>query len=105
MAAGPILNAAAVQALERGQTIRITYDSGFTHRLRLESPGDDEPHKALQGVVDVATLVRELVRRPVDVTAARDVDRAERMLRETEMKHGAARAWTDESASLRWLLR
>ena len=100
--AGKTLSAAAVQALERGQTIRITYDSGFTHRLRIETPGETP---AAQEPLDVAGLVRELVRRPADVFAAADASAAEELLHEMERRHGASRAWTDESTALRWLFR
>jgi N-methylhydantoinase B/oxoprolinase/acetone carboxylase alpha subunit len=98
-----LLHAAAVQALEQGLTIRVTYSSGFTHRLRLEPPR--ETVAAAQEPQDVAALVRELVRRPADVMAAADVLGAERLLADMARKNGVTRVWTDEGAALHWLLR
>ena len=60
------LDAAAAQALERGETVRVAYASGYTHRLRLEEP---RLFPAAPG--SLQDLLRDLARRPADVLAAR----------------------------------
>jgi hypothetical protein len=92
------LDAAAAQALERGDTVRVTYASGFTHRLRLE-----EPRAPASG--SLHDLVRDLARRPADVLAAPDVRGAEALVRDAAKTHGAWRVWEDERQYVRWLTR
>lgn len=92
------LDAAAAQALERGDTVRVTYASGFTHRLRLE-----EPRAPASG--SRHDLVGDLARRPADVLAAPDVRGAEALVRDAGATHGATRVWTDEGEYVRWLTR
>ena len=97
-AGAPALDAAAAQALERGDTVRVAYASGFTHRLRLEelrTPASGSLHD----------LLRDLARRPVDVLAAPDVRGAEALVRDAAKTHGAWRVWTDEGQYVRWLTR
>jgi hypothetical protein len=93
------LDAAVVEALDAGRTVRIAYTDGFTHRLRLEPRAQPPSSHTLHG------LLSELVRRPVDVLAAADVGRAEALVRETAVTHGAWRAWLDEVEYIRWLTR
>ena len=97
-AGAPALDAAAAQALERGDTLRIAYSSGFTHRLRLE-----EPCAPASG--SLHDLLRDLARRPADVLAAPDVGAAEALVRDAAKTHGAWRVWEDESLYVRWLTR
>ena len=96
----PALDAAAAQALERGETVRVAYASGYTHRLRLE-----EPRLLPATPGSLHDLLRDLARRPVDVLAAPDVRGAEALVRDAAKTHGATRVWTDEEEYARWLTR
>ena len=97
-AGAPGLDTAAAQALERGDTVRVAYASGFTHRLRLA-----EPRPPASG--SLHDLIRDLARRPADVHAAPDVVGAEALVRDAAKTHGATRVWTDEGEYVRWLTR
>jgi hypothetical protein len=93
------LDADAVQALERGGTLRISYHDGYTHRLRLEARVPPSTSHALKDVLG------ELARRPLDVLAEADVGNAEALVQAMAKTHGAPRAWLDEVEWLRWLIR
>ena len=98
-AGAPVLDAAAALALERGDTVRVTYASAFTHRLRLEEP------RLAPASGSLRELLRDLARRPADVLAAPDVRGAEALVRDVAKTHGAWRVWTDEGQYVRWLTR
>ena len=86
-------------ALEAGQTIRVCYDTGYTHRLCLEPPQPPPAGDTLKH------LLGELARRPADVCAEPTVPAAERLLQGIAQRHGKWRVWTDETLYLQWLLR
>jgi hypothetical protein len=98
-AGAPALDAAAAQALERGDTVRIAYASGFTHRICLEE------RRLMPASGSLHDLIRDLARRPADVHAAPDVVGAEALVRDAAKTHGATRVWTDEGEYVRWLTR
>jgi hypothetical protein len=93
------LDAAATAALEAGATVRIVYSSGYTHRLRLETPQPPPSDYTLEH------LLRELARLPADVVAEPSLQAAETLLQSTAQRHGTWRVWTDEKLYLQWLLR
>ena len=90
MRAEQTLDTVATAALERGETITIEYDSGWTHRLRL---GTMQPPAA---VVTETDVWRELIRLPLDVFAQMTVKRAEAMVRMEARRHGR---WTARVAA------
>ena len=92
-------NAAATAALEAGETVRVTYASGFMHRLCLEPVQPPPAGNTLKH------LLGELARRPVDVCAEPTVPAAETLLLGIARRHGKWRVWTDEALYLQWLLR
>ena len=101
-AGAPALDAAAARALETGETVRVAYVSGYTHRLRLES------HRERTSPLPSGSLHHlfgDLARRPADVLAAPDVVAAEALVRDAAKTHGATRVWTDEEEYARWLTR
>jgi hypothetical protein len=93
------LPAAATAALAAGQTLRITYATGYTHRLCLE------PQQPAPAGNSLPYLLSELTRRPVDVFAEATVPAAESLVQGVARRHGPWRAWTDEDAYINWLLR
>ena len=93
------LPAAATAALAAGQTLRITYATGYTHRLCLEPPQPSPAGNSLP------YLLRELARRPVDLYAEATVAAAESLVQGVARRHGPWRAWTDEDAYINCLLR
>ena len=93
------LDANAVQALEQGATVRVAFADGYTYRIRLEP---SVPPPTIHTLKDVLS---DLVRRPPDVLAEADVERAEALVQETAKTHGKWRVWTDEVEWLRWLIR
>ena len=93
------LDVAATAALEAGETVRVTYASGFTHRLRLEPVQPPPAGNTLKH------LLEELARRPADVFAEPTAPAAETLLHGIAQRHGKWRAWTDENAYIHWLLR
>jgi hypothetical protein len=93
------LPAAATAALAAGQTLRITYATGYTHRLCLETPQPPPAGNTLKH------LLEELARRPADVFAEATVQAAETLLQGIARRHGQWRAWSDETLCLQWLLR
>jgi hypothetical protein len=94
-----VLGASVAQALEAGATVRIVYSSGYTHRLRLETPQPPPSDYTLKH------LLRELARLPADVLAEPSLQAAETLLQSSALKHGKWRVWTDEKLYLQWLLR
>ena len=94
-----VLGASVAQALEAGATVRIVYSSGYTHRLRLETPQPPPSGNTLEH------LLRELARRPADVFAEPSLQAAETLLHGIAQRHGKCRVWTDEKAYIHWLLR
>ena len=93
------LNAAATAALEAGETVRVCYDTGYTHRLCLEPVQPPPPGNTLKH------LLEELARRPADVFAEPTAPAAETLLHGIAQRHGTWRVWTDEKLYLQWLLR
>ena len=93
------LDAAATSALEAGETVRVTYASGFTHRLRLEPVQPPPAGNTLKH------LLSELARLPADVFAEPSLQAAEMLLQGIARRHGTWRAWTEETIYLQWLLR
>ena len=94
-----ILDTTTAAALEAGQTVRLSYATGYTHRLCLEP---QQPPPAGNSLPD---LLCELVRRPVDVYAEATVPAAESLLQGISRRHGPWKTWTDETLYLQWLLR
>ena len=77
------LDAATVAALQRGDTVRVTYATGFTHRLRVETPWPPMP------AIMLKTLLEDAVRRPRDIYAESSVAKAERLVQREAMRRGA----------------
>ena len=94
-----ILDAATATALEAGQIVRISYATGFTHRLCIC------PQQPPPAGNSLPFLLRELARRPADVCAEDTVAAAESLLQGIAQRHGMWRVWTDEALYLQWLLR
>ena len=93
------LDAAATAALEAGETIRVCYDTGYTHRLCLRPPLPPPTGNTLKH------LLSELVLLPVDVFAEPSLQAAESVVQGIARRHGTWRAWSDEEAYIKWLLR
>ena len=72
----------AITVLQRGHTIRISYASGMTHRLRLGDPQPPAP------VVTCQDAIREMVRQPLDLDVVRDAIAAEKLLNGIARRHG-----------------
>jgi hypothetical protein len=76
------LGAATAAALERGETVRVRYASGFTHRVRLEPPWPPMPAMMLHRVW------ADLARRPRDVYVEATVAAVQAMLQGLAKRHG-----------------
>ena len=93
------LDPTTAAALEAGLTVRISYATGYTHRLCLEPPLPPPAGGTLKH------LLSELARRPADVFAEPSLQAAETLLQGIARRHGQWRAWSDETLYLQWLLR
>ena len=93
------LDPTTAAALEAGATVRVCYDTGYTHRLCLEPVQPPPSGNTLKH------LLEELARRPADVCAEPTVPAAETLLHGIAQRHGKWRVWTDEKAYIHWLLR
>ncbi len=76
------LGAATAAALERGETVRVRYASGFTHRVRLEPPWPPMPTIMLRHVW------ADLARRPRDMYVEATVAAVQVMLQRLSKQHG-----------------
>ena len=77
------LDGATAAALQKGDTVRVTYASGFTHRLRVEKPWPPMPSMMLKTVLDDAC------RQPWDIYAQPSVAKAERLVQREATRRGA----------------
>ena len=77
------LDGATAAALQKGDTVRVTYASGFTHRLRVEKPWPPMPSMMLN------TLLEDAIRRPRDIYAESSVAKAERLVQREATRRGA----------------
>jgi hypothetical protein len=93
------LDPTTAAALEAGEMVRVTYASGFMHRLCLE------PVKPPPAGNTLKHLLSELARLPADVVAEPSLQAAETLLQITAQRHGKWRVWSDEKLYLQWLLR
>jgi hypothetical protein len=76
------LDAATAAALERGETVRVRYASGFTHRVRLEPPWPPMPAIMLHHVW------ADLARRPRDMYVEATVAAVQTLLQGLAKQHG-----------------
>ena len=76
------LDAATAAALERGETVRVRYASGFTHRARLEPPWPPMP------TIMLHHAWADLARRPRDMYVEATVIAVQAMLQGLAKQHG-----------------
>ena len=89
------LDAATTAALERGETLRVRYASGFTHRARLEPPWPPMP------TIMLHHAWADLARRPRDMYVEATVVAVQAILH--PLSPALARRGTDALKCKAWL--